>query len=162
MARDRTEGRRPGRRMFKPTIDGRLEARVLLSKAMPAKAQVASGGQAAVVTDPQAERFFVSVINGGTVRVTPANDGRVNIVVNGSTIDTLLEINQVLYKHPLTHNAHNFNNTLSNQLGVLNIASITVTSKSFAPHGAIPVDYTCDGKETLTDDEITGLFAVKK
>jgi Raf kinase inhibitor-like YbhB/YbcL family protein len=26
------------------------------------------------------------------------------------------------------------------------VASITVTSKSFAPNGAIPIDYTCDGK----------------
>jgi Raf kinase inhibitor-like YbhB/YbcL family protein len=27
------------------------------------------------------------------------------------------------------------------------VSSITVTSKSFASNGAIPVDYTCDGKE---------------
>jgi len=29
----------------------------------------------------------------------------------------------------------------------VNVSSITVTSKSFSTNGAIPVDYTCDGKE---------------
>ena len=101
MAHDRTEGRRPGRRMFRPTIDGRLETRELLSKVATIRAQVAYGGQAAVVTEPTAQQFYVSVINGGTIRVTPANGNRVNIVVNGSTIDTMLEINQVQYKPPV-------------------------------------------------------------
>jgi hypothetical protein len=128
MAHDRTEGRRPGRRMFKPTIDGRLENRTLLSKVMPIKSQVAAGGQAAVVTDTAGEQFFVSVINGGTVRALPANDGRINIVVDGSNIDTSLQINQVLPNHSLTGGAHTFNTSLSNQYGTLNIASITVTS----------------------------------
>ncbi len=59
MANDRTGGRRPGRREFKPTIDGRLEPRVLLAQLTAIKAQTAANGQAVVVTNTDGQTLTV-------------------------------------------------------------------------------------------------------
>ncbi len=48
--------------------------------------------------------------------------------MEGSTVNTLLEINQIIPMHSPTKGAHTFNNNLSTQTGILNIASINVTS----------------------------------
>jgi hypothetical protein len=130
MTRQRNEARRPRRRAFQPTVEGqRLESRVVLSTTHPVKIQTASGGKAIVVTDIYGERFFVSVFGGGTVQGSVATGGRVNLVVQGSTVTSLLEVNRILPAIPgtQTSGAHKFNNQLANQYGMLNIASITVT-----------------------------------
>jgi len=128
MAHEPAKGKGPGRRAFRPTIDGRLETRMLLSRMAPIRTQVAAGGQATVVTNSDGERFFISVVNGGTVRAFPAAGGRVNLVVDGSTVDTLLEINQVVPNHSIKRGAHSFDTDLQTQFSRINIASITVTS----------------------------------
>ena len=64
---------------------------------------------------------------GGSIQATPAPGGRVNLIVEGSTVNTLLEINQIIPMHSSTAGAHTFNNILGNQNGILNVASITVT-----------------------------------
>ncbi len=82
MALGHKDGRRPGRRVFQPTVDDRLETRVLLSSS-GLKIQTAAGGQAVVVTEPSGQQFFVSV-NHGTIQGTPASNDRINLVVEGS------------------------------------------------------------------------------
>lgn len=128
MSHERTEGGRPARRAFRPMVDHRLESRALLSRMGAVHTHVAAGGQATVVTNPSGLQFFVSVINGGSVRAFPASGNRVNLVVDGSNADTLLEINQVVPSSSNNKGAHTFNTALQTQFGQLNVASITVTS----------------------------------
>ncbi len=128
MAHDRTEARRSGRRAFRPTLDGTLETRKLLSHISTIRAQTAAGGQAVVVTNTDGAQFFVSVVNGGAVRATAAAGGRVNLIVDGSTVDTLLEINQVSPNHSSTAGAHSFNGNFATRFAKLNVASINVTN----------------------------------
>ena len=119
--------RRPGRRAFQPTIDGRLETRVLLSHASVIKSHTAAGGQAVVITNTSGQQFFVSVTE-GTIRAFPAPGGRASFVVDGTSSNTLMEINQIIPPHKPTRGAHTFNSTLGAGTGVLNIAAINVTS----------------------------------
>ena len=127
MADNRT-GRREDRRAFRPTLDGKLEARVLMAAHLSAiRAQTAANGQAVVITNQEGVRFFVSVAFGGTVRATAATGGRVNLVVDGTTPSSLLEINLVVPGQPRGL-AHTFNTTQSTPVKQLNIASIRVTS----------------------------------
>ncbi len=128
MALGHKDGRRPARRAFQPTLDGRLETRVLMSRMAEIRSQTAAGGQAVVITDLSGQQFFASVIGGGSIQATPAPGGRVNLIVEGSTVNTLLEINQIIPMHSPTKGAHTFNPTLSNGTGILNVASITVGS----------------------------------
>jgi len=129
MANERREARRPDRRAFRPTLDGTLESRKLLSRASASiRSQTAAGGQAVVVTTPDTSQFFVSVLNGGTVRATPASGGRVNLIVTGSTVDTLLEINQITSNHSTKTGAHTFDPNNATPFSLLNVASIRVTS----------------------------------
>ncbi len=91
--------------------------------------QTAAGGQAVVVTDPDGGRYFVSVFNGGAVRATAASGGRVNLVVSGTTSQSLLEINQILpFQQSSTSGAHTFHQNFATLAQPLNIASLNVTS----------------------------------
>lgn len=121
------DGRRPGRRAFQPTIDGRLETRVLLSKVSPIRSQTAAGGAAVVVTNTNGQQFFISVTQ-GTIQAFPAPGGRVSLVANGTTSNTLLEINSIIPKHKPSKGAHTFDPSLGSGTGVLNIAAINITS----------------------------------
>ena len=104
-------------------------------------ARTAAGGQAVVVTLASKERFYISIINGGTVRATPATRGRVHLVVDGSTVDSLLEISPIVDRVTVQSSgsssgsgttqvldAHTFRTALRNQSRLINIASIRVTS----------------------------------
>ena len=71
-----------------------------------------------MVTNTDGQQFYVSVINGGTVRAFPAAGGRVNLIVDGSTIDTLLEINQVILEARRKGGAHLRHRTTQTQLGL--------------------------------------------
>ncbi len=125
MALGHKDSRRVDRRAFQPTLDGTLETRVLLS-ATAIRSQTAAGGQAVVITETNGQRFFVSVTE-GTIRATPASGGRVNLIARGTSPNTFLEINQIIPNHR-PHTAHLFNPALGNGNGILNIASITITS----------------------------------
>ena len=127
MALGHKDGRRPRSRAYQPTIDGRLETRVLLSTMAQIRSQTAAGGQAVVITNTVGQQFYVSVTE-GTIQGFPAPGGRVSFVLNGSTSNTLMEINQIIPMHKPTQGAHTFNATLGVQTQVLNIASINVTS----------------------------------
>jgi hypothetical protein len=126
MALGHKNGRRPGRRAFRPTLDGRLEDRMLLT-ATAIKAHTAAGGQAVVITSTTGQQFYVSVTT-GTIQATPASGCRVNLIAKGTTSNTFLEINQIIPMHSLSAGAHTFNASLGNHTGVLNIASIDITS----------------------------------
>jgi hypothetical protein len=126
MALGHKDGRRSRRRAFQPTIDGRLETRVLLSTTA-IRSQTAAGGQAVVITNTVGQRFYVSVTD-GTIQAFPASNGRVSFVLNGTTSDTYMEINQIIPMHSTTSGAHTFNASLGAQTQVLNIAAINVTS----------------------------------
>jgi hypothetical protein len=135
MALGHKDGRRSRRRAFQPTIDGRLETRVLLSTMAQIRSQTAAGGQAVVITNTFGQKFFVSV-NEGTIKAFPASGGRVSFVLNGSTSNTSMEINQIIPMHSPTGGAHTFNTKLGIATNILNIASITATSGSiFAIEG---------------------------
>ena len=119
--------RRENRRGFRPTLDGSLETRVLMTHLSAIRAQTAAGGQAVVITNTSGSEFYVSTINGGTVRALPASGSRVNLIVDGSTAATLLEINTVVQAqvHGTAHTFHTYQSTPNDKL---NIASINVTS----------------------------------
>jgi hypothetical protein len=125
MALGHKDSRRAGRRAFQPTLDGTLETRVLLS-ASQIRSQTAAGGQAVVITATSGQQFFVSVTQ-GTIRATPASGGRVNLVARGTTSSTFLEINQIIPSHGF-NTAHTFNPVPGNATGILNVASIDITS----------------------------------
>ncbi|WP_435021847.1 hypothetical protein TA3x_002590 [Tundrisphaera sp. TA3] len=146
MTRDASDGRKSNRRAFRPTLDGRLESRLL----MAAKANVASafgnartaaGGQAVVVTLASKERFYISIVNGGTIRATAAPRGRINLIIDGSSIDSLVTINPIVQLGTVQSSnsqsegssqqvldAHTFRTALGNQSRLVNIASIRVSS----------------------------------
>lgn len=126
MPQHRTE-RRESRRGFRPTLDGKLEPRVLMAQLSAIHARTAAGGQAVVITNTSGAEFYVSTFNGGTVRALPASGGRVNLIVDGSTPSTLLEINSIVPAH-IQGTAHTFHTYLSTPNNKLNIASINVTS----------------------------------
>jgi hypothetical protein len=129
MALGHKDGRRPRSRAFQPTIDGRLETRVLLSTMTQIRSQTAAGGQAVVITNTVGQQFFVSVTQ-GTIQAFPASDGRVSLVAKNTTSNTLLEINQIIPMHSSTEGAHTFNSAMGGGTGLLNIASITISSGS--------------------------------
>ncbi len=129
MALGHKDGRRPRSRAFQPTIDGRLETRVLLSTMTQIRSQTAAGGQAVVITNTVGQQFFVSVTQ-GTIQGFPASGGRVSLVAKNTTSNTLLEINQLIPMHSSTEGAHTFNSAMGGGTGLLNIASITISSGS--------------------------------
>ncbi len=126
MPQHRTE-RRESRRGFRPTLDGKLEPRVLMAQLSAIHARTAAGGQAVVITNTSGAEFYVSTFNGGTVRALPASGGRVNLIVDGSTPSTLLEINSIVPAQ-IHGTAHTFHTYLSTPNNKLNIASLNVTS----------------------------------
>jgi hypothetical protein len=127
MALGHRDGRRARSRAFQPTVDGRLETRVLLSTMAEVRSQTAAGGQAVVITDTNNQQFYVSVTQ-GTIQAYPASGGRVSLVANGTTSNTLLEINQIIPTHSSTKGAHTFNSALGGGNGILNIAAINISS----------------------------------
>jgi len=128
MALGHKDGRRPRSRAFQPSVDGRLETRVLLSgAAAQIRSQTAAGGLAVIVTNTVGQKFYISVTQ-GTIQAFPASNGRVSLVANNTTSDTLLEINQLIPMHPIAKGAHTFNSARGGGTGILNIAAIDITS----------------------------------
>ncbi len=137
MPNDRTEGRRADRRTFRPTLDGRLEARLLLSQLgrTPLAAThvgavrlfTANGGQTLRLITANADRFDLTLTGPGTIRGFPLSRGRVGLVVDGSTDLTQLDISPlaVAQRRGL---AHDFPLGPRRRTVLLNIGSIEVTS----------------------------------
>ncbi len=96
-------GRRAGRREFRPTLDGTLEPRLLLSAARVSiratsqniRYQIARNGQVAMITDTDGELYNVNVVGGGTVRAQAMSRGRVRLIVEKTNTGSILSINPV-------------------------------------------------------------------
>jgi hypothetical protein len=154
MSEDRTRGRQASRRAFRPTLDGRLESRFLLSHGaalrrpaalmatphhrIPIQAQTANGGRAVVITDRDGVQFEVTVtsalqapgapmITAGTVRARRLPRGRVGLIVEGTNQDSELAINPIL-KPAFKGGAHEFAAGQKFNDHLLHVGSIKVTS----------------------------------
>ncbi len=137
MPNDRTEGRRADRRTFRPTLDGQLEARLLLSHAGrthltparigPVKLFTANGGQSLRLVTANSDRFELTLTGAGTIRGVPLARGRVGLVVDGSTDLTQLDISPLgVAQRP--GQAHEFPLAPRRRTSLLNVGSIEVTS----------------------------------
>ena len=105
---------RSGRRAFRPTMDGTLEPRLLLSRAsVVAKAaqtnritaRSASRGQVSLIRDTDGEYYNVSVLGGGTVRAQAMSGGLVRLILSRTNPSTVVAINSV--RPPNGHPASN-------------------------------------------------------
>lgn len=144
------QGRATGRRAFRPTLDGRLEPRWLLShghlhaaalhglQPVPMQIKTANGGRAVIIRDTDGELFEVTLtsdlqsttvppISAGILRAKIVPGGRVAIVAEGTTQDSILQINPVL-KSPVKGQAHGFAGGMAGQDHLLNVAGVAVTS----------------------------------
>lgn len=108
-------GRKTDARSFRPTLDGTLEPRLLLSKGLVSiraqsrsiHAQVARGGQVSLIRDTDGELYNVNVVGGGTVRAEAMRGGRVRLIVDNTTSASTLSINSV--KRPIVRgSAHTY------------------------------------------------------
>lgn len=92
-----SDDRSQEQRAFRPTLDGRLEPRMLLARAAGMiRSLVADGGQTARINDADGDVFEVVITGAGTVQGVPTRRGRVNLIVQGTTLDSELAINPVL------------------------------------------------------------------
>jgi hypothetical protein len=155
---DRREDRRRGdHRAFRPTLDGQLETKLLLSgKAIhfpaPGTIQTAYNGQAVRITTNTGQSFYLALestlpgvaasttgqgsftgLDGtvasptGTIRAFRMSGGRFGLVLNGTNATTALTINPLFDQRTLGV-AHQFNTRIGNYTNMINIGAITVTS----------------------------------
>jgi hypothetical protein len=137
MSRERKQDDRRASRAFRPSLDGRLESRMLLSafirprpdNARPAAVQgrTARGGARVRLRDSDGEIFDVTVENAGVVRARPLAGGRVGIIVDGSTVDSNLIID-FHGRQPAANSAHKFAKGQAKQDRLINIGFIEVSS----------------------------------
>lgn len=137
MRNDRAKERRADHRALRPTLDGRLEPRCLLSRGGAGHALIHPGsavhghGRSALVTDSDGEQYKITVTDGvftavgPTLRVKALRNGQFDINVFGSTSLTTLEITPI----PRPQKVHNPGRFPVNSIahdGLLHIRSITV------------------------------------
>ncbi len=149
MLRDRAKGRRD----YRPTLDGRLEPRMVLSGAYAKQYsggtfqgqfhfQTAYGGQAVQIRTPDGGVFVASLTNlAGTIagagaihaRAVPGDPlHRVDLYVSNSSSQTVLTIDtrsQGFFRS----SAHTFNDLTGGQPPMLNIRNINITSRRNQP-----------------------------
>ena len=154
MLGDRAKGRRKGRAEFRPTLDGRLEPRVLLTNTGSHNQRAAQhsggrllgnyylqtgfGGQLVEITAPDGGIFNVSVLNingtaagAGAVRARPVPrdpQHRVDLYVFNSSSSSVLTIDPQRQIFNL-HDAHQFNNNTANANPYLNIRNIYLVNR---------------------------------
>jgi hypothetical protein len=132
MARERDKGRRANRNAFRPTLDGRLEPRWLLSQLSIVKPQVgivgthtAREGRSINVIDTDGEQYRINATNEAIVRAVPTLDGRLDLIVTGSRFDSELVIER--RRHPPEPTAaHEFPIHARNADSILHIRNITI------------------------------------
>ena len=153
MFRDRAKERRTDRRALRPTLDGRLEPRIVLSSARAQQLsggtyqggfhfQVAYGGQAVQIRTPSGGVFVASLANlAGTTagagsihaRAVPGDpQHRVDLYLSNTTSQSVLTIDtrgQAFFQS----SAHEFNTATSGQPALLNIRNINITERRNQP-----------------------------
>lgn len=112
-------------RAFRPSIDGRLEPRLLLA-ARPAAIQTALGGQAVLLTTRSGQPFYV-LVSTGTVRATRLSGGRFGLIVDGTNQDSSLTINPLVPSQEQGQ-AHTFNVKQARFRQLINIGSVRVSN----------------------------------
>lgn len=154
MSGDRVKGRRRSRPEFRPTLDGRLEPRFLLTNVGSHNQRAAQhsggrllggfylqtgfGGQLVEITTPDGGIFNVSTLNvngisagAGSVRARPVPrdpQHRVDLFVYNSTDSTVLTIDPQRQIFNL-HDAHQFNSLTANSSPFLNIRNINLINR---------------------------------
>lgn len=127
----RADRRRAGQRAFQPTLDGRLETRLLMKVGKfgdlyPAgHIQTAFGGQAVDITTSTGQSFFV-VVSTGQVRAYAMPGGRFGLTVSGTDNQSILSINPII-DSKVAHTGHVQNNRQSAYNGMINIGAINIT-----------------------------------
>jgi len=145
MASNRKDTRRADRRALKPTLDGRLEARVVLSTLsafahahvnahahgprtpVPTQILTGAGGRKVRVGMSDGEYFDASISNGGTIRARRLPGGRVALNVFGSTLQSELVIEPVA-KPARKGLAHQYAPNYGQFTHVLNVGAINIKS----------------------------------
>jgi hypothetical protein len=140
MGTDRKDCQRPGRRAFRPGLDGVLEPRFLLSHgsasttaSQPLVPRIQSftfdGGHGVRVEDSSAQFFDVHITGAGVVRAYPMSDGRVFLKFWGTAADSVISIDPVLRigRHE-KESAHKFSPPQTTQSSVLNVGGIDIVS----------------------------------
>ena len=140
MSENRTRGRRASQRAFRPTLDGKLESRMLLSgvhHAPPIKFQAANGGRAVIITDSDGAQFEVTVtsilqgpgpqITAGIVVAHPMSGGRVQLKAFGTTSDSVLAINPLI-KERAKGDSHLIAAGQAGNDSILHVGSIKIVS----------------------------------
>ena len=131
----RADRRRVDRRAFRPTLDGRLEAKLLQAAHIgkfgflyPAgHIQTAMNGQAVDITTQSGQAFFISVQGGGTVRASAMSGGRFGLRLLGTNIQSVVTISPVIDSQ-VVHTAHVFNTRQAQYSGMINIGAISVAT----------------------------------
>jgi hypothetical protein len=143
MSRDHRRTYRPGRRAFRPSLDGRLESRLLLTGRtgsgvdpffMHPGTMTINGGQAVLVDTQDHQLFRISVSdgafrsNGPTIRGHLRRDGSIDLTVYGSTVNTVLEVDPIEHPIRFQRDRHVFPTGTMVHSGLLNIHSINVVT----------------------------------
>lgn len=88
---------------------------------------VGNGGRAAVMVDTDGELYVAHVTGGGTVRAKAAPGGKVDLIVYGTNVDSVLTIDPE--PPSITNNsAHQFANGTALQDGLLHVRNIRVVN----------------------------------
>jgi hypothetical protein len=140
MSDHRTRGRRASQRAFRPTLDGRLESRLLLkhNSFIQMPIQTINGGRGVLITDHDGAQFEATLtsdlqvptqpaITAGIIVAHTAPGGRFSLKVFGTTTDSILAINPVI-KSPVKFGAHNVAVGQAGNDSILHIDSIKVVS----------------------------------
>ncbi len=143
MGANRREDRPRRARTFQPSLDGRLEDRLLLSHGHTifprtgnllnqVQTFVKDGGRGVRIFNGLGSAFDVQIVSGpGTVTATPLANGTMKIVITGSDPTTEVDINPVreVFNHfKAKRQAHNFHVEFSYGNHLLNIGELDVTS----------------------------------
>jgi hypothetical protein len=139
MSERRADRRRAEKRAFRPTVDGRLEDRKLMTVETfifpPLHIQTAHNGSQVDITTPQGQSFIVSltnknepgVVEAGTVQAFYMGNGEFGLTLKGTSLQSDLQINPVI-DHRFKGSAHTFNTKQSNYTNLLNIGEINVVN----------------------------------
>lgn len=131
MSDRRADRRRNDRRAFRPTLDGRLETRVVLSHVgkygflYPAgHIQTAYGGQAVDITTNTGQSFYIFV-DTGQVRAFAMPGGKFGLRVSGTTAQSTLTISPVV-DSMVKQTAHKLNGRQTQYTGTINLGEIDI------------------------------------